>query len=141
MSIDFRAKSADLHNYLLKQDRMVFEVSITSSATPANKVHSSDIPGCAVLRTEGKTAEADAIESLTGQVTAPSDATGIFALLIDDANVKKFLKVTVTPSSGTIAVTKSISTGSRLLLDMDSSVSLAATSLTLLVEVEYVKSN
>lgn len=139
MSIDFKKKS-ELQDHQLKQTRMVFEVSITANATPANKSHIVEIPGCTVLRTEGKTAEADAIENLTGQVTAPVDATGIFALLVDE-KASKFHKATVTPSVGTITVTKSISTGGRLLLDMDSNQDLSTTSLTLLVELEYKSTN
>lgn len=141
MSNDFRANSSALTDYKLKNNRLVCEVAITSNATPASKTHASDVPGAVVLRTEGKTSEADAIESLTGQVTAPVDSTGKFAVLIDDASVQKFLKASVTPSTGTIAVTKVTTTGKRLALDLDSSVDLSTTSLTILIEVDYEKSN
>lgn len=141
MSNDFRKDKSGLMDYLLKQERVVFEVAITANATPASKVHASDIPGVAVLRTQGLTAEADAIESLTAQVAAPVDSTGVFALLIDDASVKKFLKASVTPSVGTVAVTKSISTGGRLILQIDSNQDLSSTNLSLLVELDYEKSN
>lgn len=141
MSNEFRSKSSDLMDYLLKQERLVFEVSITGNATPANKVHASDIPGVAVLRTQGKTAEADAIEDLSAQVPAPNDATGVFAILINDPSVKKFLKASVTPSSGTATVVKEISLGERLIVEVDSSIDLSAANLTLLVELDYVKKN
>lgn len=141
MSNDFRSKSSDLMDYILKQERLVFEVAITANATPANKVHASDIPGVAVLRTEGKTAEADAIEDLSAQVPTAADATGVFSILIDDPSVKKFLKASVTPSVGTVAVTKEISTGNRLILEIDSNQDLSLTDLTLLVELDYEKKN
>lgn len=135
MSNEFKKKS-ELYNHQLKQTRLVFEATITFNAVPANKTHTVEIPGAVYLRTQGKTSEADAVENLTGQVTAPVDATGIFALMVDE-QATKFHKATVTPSVGTIATTKSISTGGRLLLDMDSDQNLATTSLTILVELEY----
>lgn len=141
MSNDFRAQNASLHDYKLKNNHMVCEVAITANATPASKVHASDVPGAVVLRTQGKTAEADAIENLSAQVATATDSTGVFAVLIDDPNVQKFLKATVTPSVGTVSVTKSISTGKRLILAIDSNQDLSTTSLTLLIELEYQKSN
>jgi hypothetical protein len=126
-------------DYMLKNERLVFEVAITANATPASKVHASDIPGVAVLRTEGKTAEADAIENLSAQVPTATDSTGVFSILIDDPSVKKFLKASVTPSVGTVAVTKEISSGGRLILEIDSNQDLSSTNLSLLIEVDYQK--
>lgn len=138
MSIDFRQNST-LHDYLLKQKKVCFEVSITANATPASKVLASDIPGVAILRCEGQTATADAIDNLTGIVTAPVDATGIFAILFDDAVAQKFLKATVTPSAGTVAVTKGLTSSGRMYLNIDSNQDISSTNLTLLVELEYKK--
>ncbi len=139
MSIDFRKKS-ELQDHKLKQTRLVFEVTITANATPASKTHTVEIPGAVYLRTQGKTAEADAVEDVSGSVTAAADATGIFALLVDE-KASKFHKATVTPSAGTITVTKSITSGGRLLLDMDSNQDLSTTNLTLIVELEYKSTN
>ena len=136
MSNEFKKKS-ELYNHQLRQTRLVFEATITANATPANKTHTVEIPGAVYLRTQGKTSEADAVESLTGQVTAPVDATGLFAIMVDE-QATKFHKATVTQTpTGTITVTKSISTGGRLLLDMDSDQNLATTNVTVLCELEY----
>lgn len=140
MGVQFREDNATLGDFLLRQNRLVFEVAITANATPASKVHASDIPGVAVLRTEGKTSQADAIEDVSAQVNAAAaDATGVFAILIDDPTVKKILKTTVTPSTGTITNTSEITTGGRLLLNLDSNQDLSTTNLTVLVEIEYIK--
>lgn len=139
MSNSFRATNSSLHDYLLKQTRLVFECAITASATPASKVHAVNFPGTVYLRTEGKTSEADAIEDLSATFATATDSTGIFGILIDDLVVTKILKVTVTASTGSVTVVASgISSEGRIYLDLDSNQSLASQSLTLTVEVEYV---
>jgi hypothetical protein len=70
--------------HLLKQERLVFNFSITGNATPANKTQAQDIPGLVVLRMEGQTAAADAIETLAW--TAPVDnnaGDSIFGILLN----------------------------------------------------------
>lgn len=129
-------RNAPLHNHLLQQERLVFEVTIVSNATPASKQHIVDVPGSIYLRTQGKTAEADAVEDLSSQVASALDSTGVFAMLVDE-QASKFYKQTITPSVGTVSVTKSISSGGRLLLAIDSNQNLSTTDLTLLVELEY----
>lgn len=83
MGIDYRNRP-ELHDFLLKSKRLVFQSSIYHSATPANKKHASEIPGAVYIRSEGKTAEVDAIESLTWS-TPDDDNSGnsVFGLLID----------------------------------------------------------
>jgi hypothetical protein len=128
-------KNSALHDHLLKQERLVFEVTIKANATPASKQHIVDIPGSVYLRTQGKTSEADAVEDLSSQVPTAADATGVFALMIDQ-QTSKFLKATVTPSVGSVSVSKEISTGGRMVLEIDSDQNLSTTDLTLLVELE-----
>lgn len=134
MSINVR-QNATMTNYLLGQQRLVFEVAITANATPALKVLQSDIPGVAVLRAQGQTAAADAIESGIA-FTAPNDANGIFGVLVDDLS-RKFLKAEITPSVGTATVTKALSAEGRPFLNIDSNQDLSTTNLTVLVELEY----
>lgn len=129
-------ENAQLHEHNLRQERLVFECSITANATPANKVHQVDIPSAVFLRTEGKTAECDAVENLTSQVPAPVDTTGVFQIMIDD-QANKFYTASVTADVGTVTVTKLISTGGRVVLMCDSNQSLATQSLTLTVSVDY----
>lgn len=136
MAIDFSTVSSALHDHRLKQQRLVFQVAIDANGTPADKGHDSDIPGVAVLRTEGKTAEADAIEDISGDVTAPVDATGIFGMLVD-VRATKLYSVTVTPSVGAVTVTSVKKSSGRLAIDMDSDQDLSSQDLTLTVEIEY----
>lgn len=136
MSIDFKQK-AELHNHRLKQTRMVFDCSITANATPASKTHVVEVPNCVYLRTQGKTADADAVEDLSAQVSgAATDSTGVFAILIDE-QASKVHKVLVTPSAGTITSSIAVTTGGRMMINLDSNQDLSSTNLSLVVEVEY----
>jgi hypothetical protein len=134
MSIDFR-QNASLNNHLLANQMLIFKVKVNSNATPANKVLETDIPTVAVLRCQGQTAQADAIESGIA-FTTPVDATGICGLLFDD-QVEKIYQVNVTPSVGTVAVTSGISAGGRLFLNLDSNQDLSSASVEFLVELKY----
>jgi hypothetical protein len=85
-----------LSDHLLRQQKLCFNFSITSNATPASKVHSSDLAGVVHLRTEGKTAEADAIEDLSASFTTAADnSTGdsVFGVLIDCSGLPAIRKV------------------------------------------------
>lgn len=133
MANEFDASRADLHDHRLKQQRLVFQTTVTANATPADKVHSVDIPSSVILRTEGKTADADAVEDLSAQVPAAADATGIYAILVD-IQPSKLYSVSVTGAS----VTQSgLSTGGRILIEVDSANNLSTTDDTLTIEIEY----
>lgn len=70
--------------HTLQQDRLVFNIAIVSNAVPADKKYFSDIPGLTLFRTEGHTAEADAVETLPW--TTPVDnnsGNSVFGLLLD----------------------------------------------------------
>ena len=93
------------HN--LRFERLVYNFSITGNATPASKTQTSDLPGMAILRMQGETAQADAIES-DFTWTAPVDnASGdsVFGILLflDGNEAEKVYDVSVTlvPSSNT----------------------------------------
>lgn len=140
MSVMFK-KKAEFHDHLLKQTRLVMEVKVVANATPANKQHIVDVPGMAYLRTQGKTAEADAVEDISAQVAAAAnDANGVFAVLLDE-QVSKIYSVAVTPSAGTATITGAISTGGRMILNLDSNQDLSTTDLTCLLVVEYKAKN
>lgn len=98
MGIDFK-KNAQLHEHNLRYTRAVFEVEILANATPASKKHIVDIPGSVYLRSQGKTSEADAVENLSAQVSAPVDSSGKFAILFDD-QCKEFYKASVSSNAG-----------------------------------------
>ncbi len=82
----YTLKSMPSHQeHLLRQERLVFNFTIVGNATPADKQHSVDIPGLVILRTEGQTAQADAIETLawTTPVDNNSDDS-IFGILLGE---------------------------------------------------------
>lgn len=141
---------ASHQEHLLRQERLVFEFSIVGNATPANKGRSSDIPGTVILRCQGQTADADAVETLSW--TAPVDnnaGDSIFGVLIDlDENVAdKVYSVSVTEVSA-VSTSESLSgpggAASYLTADGNVAIEIAATGLNLAsesptfrVEVEY----
>lgn len=96
MSNEFKSKEQHM-DHQLKQQRFVAEFSITGNATPASKIHRPDVGGLMVLRTEGKTAEADAVEDLTW-ATAVDATNAVFGLLLDlgDNKASKVYSVSVT---------------------------------------------
>lgn len=86
----------DLHDQMLRSERLTFRCTITGNAVPASKLFASDIPSVAMLRAQGQTAAVDAVEVLTW--TAPSDNTAgdsVFGIYL---NIGK----TVTPSLGPV---------------------------------------
>jgi len=139
MGVVYRDNSP-LQNHLSKMQRLVFGCQVVFNATPANKAQLSDIPGGVFLRTQGKTAECDAVEDLSAQVPTATDSTGVFALLLDD-QVSKIYSAAVTVNSGTITVASEISAGGRLILELDWSGNLATTSLVMTVTLEYLSNN
>lgn len=132
---------------------LIVECTITANATPADKVHSSDIPSALKLRTEGKVSEADAIEDLSGSfTTAVDNSTGDsqFGIIIDGSKLaegalEKVLEVQVTEqtalaSSLTAAKVGSdwLTAGGNIAIDIaGTGLNLASESPTLLVKVVY----
>jgi hypothetical protein len=131
---EFRDK-AELHQHLLKQDCLIFDVTVKANATPALKLHISDIPNVAVLKTQGKSADADAIEVYTASPSL-ADATGVINVLIDEKVDKIYEARVVAASAGTATVSAVKSAGERIILNIDSNQDLTTTDLTLTLEVK-----
>ena len=141
-----------LNEQNLKSKRMVFEVEITADATPADKVHGVDVPSVVILRSEGKVAQADAIEDLSGSfTTAVDDSTGDsqFGILITElGSIEKVYSVTVSEqtslaSSLSVALlgTNGLTAGGNIGIDIaGTGLDLSTESPVLLIEVEYLKS-
>lgn len=126
--------------HALSQERLVCEASITHNATPADKIHTSDIPGTVILRTEDKTDEADAVEAdLDAIFTAPVDddeGDSIFGILIDlgDNKADKVYSATVN-SLDTVAT---VTPEGNIALDVTgASTDLSSDDPVLLITVEY----
>lgn len=146
------SKESSLMNHQLQNKRLVFEFAITADATPADKKVESDIPGAVLVITEGLTAAAVAVEpTILAQITAPDDATGIFAILVklplEKEKCKKVYKVTLTERtafSTTNAITLvNSATGvtdlQNIAFSVDSDVDLATESPRYLCEIEYLE--
>lgn len=94
-----------IQDYKLKERRLCIPFSITGNATPASKVHNQDLSAL-ILRTEGKTAQADAIDA-GGNFATASDATGVFGILFDPGPAaRKVLRVQVEQRSGSTATNR-----------------------------------
>lgn len=135
MANEFSADKASLHDHRLKQQRLVFEVTLSGNATAADKGRASDIPGVALIRAAGQTTDVDAVEDLSAQVPAAADATGVYAILVD-VQPSKLYSITVT---GGATSQTGLSTGGRPLIEMATTTDLTnpANSDTIRVEIEY----
>lgn len=129
-------EKAELNQHLLKQEYLVFNVTVKANATPASKLHISDIPNVAVLKTQGKTSEADAIETYTSSPSL-ADATGVFEVLIDEQVEAIYDAKVLVASAGTATISAGLSAGNRIILEIDSNQDLSTTDLTLTLEVKY----
>lgn len=139
MSINFN-DNPTLHDHRLKSQRLVFDASVVADATPADKSESSDLPGVAYVRTEGRTATADAIEDVSAQVdNAADDANGIFHVLLDVPAARKAYQIRVTPDVGTATVSQKLTTEKRLLVEIDSNQDLSSQDLTVTLEIDYLE--
>lgn len=140
-------KNSMVHDYQLKSKKLAFEVAITAHATPASKVHDSDLPGVAILRSEGKVADADAVEtvSFTTAVDATNCVFGIILKASELGSLKKVkqIKVTELTSTGSaVAVTKHGTRGLTTAGNIAFSVTSTGTSLDsesprFFVEIDY----
>lgn len=140
------------NDYQVRSNRLVFRVGITAHATPASKVHITDLPNV-VLRTEGKTATADAVEALTW--TTAVDATNAnFGILVDLGSdvCDKVLKCTVTEitaletshttkgPNASVAVNRHVTAAGNIAIEiLATGLDLATESPTYVVEVDYLE--
>jgi hypothetical protein len=138
MSTSTLEKESALQDRLLKTRRLVLDVAIGHNATPAAKTHATDLGSTAILRTQGKTAEADAVEDFSAQLAAATDSTGVFAVLVKTGKAKKIVKVEATPSTGTITVPKQLAGDKAIAIELDSNQNLSTTSLSVQLIIDYL---
>lgn len=149
------SQNSTLNDYDLKQKRLCAEFTITGNATPASKVHGiPELPGVLLLRTEGKTAEVDAIETVS-YATADDESSGnsVFGIMIRGGDsyagtIKKVLQMRLTDRGGTatsLAITAPSGTTVGLTTGGNMAFNIAGTGLRLdtenadiVVTVDYV---
>ena len=78
---DLQQKNPQVYDRIQKTVSLCLRAKVEGDATPADKKHESDLPGVAVLISEGKTADADAIEASLPYQT-PSDLNGQYSILL-----------------------------------------------------------
>lgn len=150
MGIDYK-NNPELHEFLLRSQSLVFRVSITANATPASKIQVVDIPSAVYLRSQGLTAAADAIETLSW-TTAVDNSTGnsVFGILIDlgenEARKVELVRVTEITSLATSFTTRGpgavvdgylTASGNIAIEIAGTGLNLASESPTFVVEVVY----
>lgn len=131
-------KSPQVANNFAKYREFAFQVAIGAHATPASKTHNVDVPDSVTLRTEGKTAAADAIKDMSAYFSTAADSTGIFGVLVNGANLSphgilRIVSLELRPSVGTIAEGTNkvtLSSDDFIAIDLDSNQNLASQSLT-----------
>jgi hypothetical protein len=150
MSVQFE-KNSMVGDLQIKTRRLSFDISITANATPASKKHASDLPGVCLLRTEGITAAADAVEDLSGSFTTAADnssGNSQFGILLKGSelgSIKRVKRVQLTQvlATGTAIVVAGLSNsflsaGGNIVIDVTGTgTNLASESPTFHVEVIY----
>ena len=72
-----------------KVKELIFRVQITAHATAASKIHAGDLEGdVALLRSEGITTDADALETITW-TTAVDVTNAVFGVILDGSKINE----------------------------------------------------
>jgi hypothetical protein len=137
-------KNSVLHDHQIQTRRLTFDLEILANATPANIQYETDLPGVAVVRAEGKTAEADAIEDLSASFTAADAGTGVLGILLkasEIGEVSKVYEVRVVDAAGTTlavpAASSYLTAGGNIAIDLNSDQNHESANETITLEVVY----
>ena len=115
MALPIHSQNPSVRNHQLKHESLKVGFTIVGHATPGSKTHTVDLPGIMILRTEGITTAADALETIT--FTTAVDATNAcFGILIDGSELGSIRKVkgaklTQVLATGTAIVTRAPNSG------------------------------
>ena len=125
-------KDEGLQSRLLKTKSLPVKVKVVGNATAANKVRSSDLAGVAVLACAGQLTDSSTALGVT-LVQTPTDATGLFSVILDKAavgNIDRVIQVHVIAiaSGGTATAAAPAAyylSNGHIVIDLDSSVDLS----------------
>lgn len=151
-SASIQERNQVLNDYNLKEKSLCAEFTITGNATPASKVHGvPELPGVLLLRTQGKTAEVDAVETVAYTTADDGPTNSVFGVMIRGGTsylgtIKKVLLIRVTDRGGTatsLAVTahgtSGLTTGGNIAFSIaGTGLDLEAENADIVVEVEFV---
>ena len=115
MALPQHSSNFAVRQHQLKHEKLVLKFTITANATPASKVHTCDLPGIAILRTEGITTAADALETVTW-TTAVDATNACFGIIIDGSELGSIRRVlgarlTQVVATGTAIVSRAPNSG------------------------------
>ncbi len=147
-------KNDVLNDLKLKTRTVTFEVFIDSHATPASKKITTDLPGVAVVATEGLLTPVTDVEAISGltNYTAPNDSNGICVVMLKGSalgSIRKVQKIEVLEkvSSGWTTVTlqalgtaQGLTAGGNIALEIDSGTDFGSVDAKFACEVTYLLS-
>lgn len=148
--MDFE-KNSSLHDRLLKSRRLHARVRIVGNATPASKTHQPEMPEIIKVKTEGKddvTASDSAASTDMGAKVDANGTVGVLLLASQLGTIERVLGSTVTPIDGGTCTVAAVNTGTtayglsaagNIALNLDSSLSLAATNVDVIITVDYLR--
>lgn len=149
MAISGLEKDSALNDREIKTRRVAFRARIKGNASPANKSLQGEIPNVAIIRAQGQTAAADAVENLSASFATAADATGIFGVLLQASqlgNIDKIISVAAVALDGGTAAATLVSAGGaqdglspagNVAIDVDSSKNLASADCDVLIVLDY----
>jgi hypothetical protein len=123
-------KDEGLQSRLLKTKTVPVQVKVTTNATAASKVRTSDLAGVVRIACAGQLTDSSVALGVT-LVQAPADATGLFSVILDKASIGDIAKVVqvniiaVAGGGGTVLTSAYISNG-HIVVDLNSDVDLSA---------------
>ena len=148
-----------VEDHELKHARLVFELAITANATPASKAMSSDLPGVCLLATQGidGISATEVISGLANFASA-TDSTGVFQVMLSGAqlvakigSIRDVMKVdvhgvnfsnglTTAPTVTMLGTSWGLTPGGNIAFQVATGTSLATTSQTFCIVVDYMVS-
>ena len=104
MGWEYKNEEAERLN--LKSKRLVLNFSIQKHVSPASKILASKYPQLLEIRAESATAAADLLDpGAAASFASPSDANGVFGLLLHNENFIEVVDiVSCTCSTGTVTI-------------------------------------
>jgi hypothetical protein len=145
-------KNDVLNNLQLKTRKVTFEVFIDANATPASKKITTDLPGVAVVATEGLLTPVTDVEAVSGltNYTAPNDANGICIVMLKGSalgSVRKVQNIEVLEkvSAGWASVTlqalgtsQGLTSGGNIAFEIDTTTDFSSADGKFMCEVTYL---
>jgi hypothetical protein len=133
-------QNVEAQDAILKSKRMVLTFSIKKHTSPSAKLHKREYPSFMEISAEGQTEAAELIDNGTS-FTTPSDANGIFGLLLHNIQkVDQVKLVSVTADVGSVSANAIVTESGNIAIDCDSDQDLGAdttSTINFILEIDY----